>query len=194
MFASANAGADGGEADGIAWRNPARRSVKLMRLQDILGDGCGSDRAGAELNESTAGQGILRHDFPSSQLQQVIFRRDEFAAAEMMRRNYCIAEGGLVKRFSKENTGPQWDRSPESLALFQLWVLAARFTIAKSGRRARVLERHPRNCPPSKHCCRLWGLESPRIFRSGKGSPRWLGSFSLARAGAHSPSSPRATE
>ena len=102
MFASANAGADGGEADGVAGRNPARGSVELMRLQDVLGDGGSSDRAGTELNESTAGQGILRHEFPSSQLQQVIFRRGEFAAAEMMRRNYCIAEGELVKRFSKE--------------------------------------------------------------------------------------------
>ena len=72
MFASANAGADGSEADRVTGRNPARRSVKLMRLQDMLGDGSGSDRAGAELNESTAGQGILRHDFPSSQVQQVI--------------------------------------------------------------------------------------------------------------------------
>ena len=36
-------------------------------------------------------------------MQQVIFRRGEFARAEMMRRNYCIREGELVKRFSKED-------------------------------------------------------------------------------------------
>jgi hypothetical protein len=59
-------------------------------LQDILGDRCGSDRAGAELNESTAGQGILRHDFPSSQVQQgfpqrrVRRRRDD--AEELLHR------------------------------------------------------------------------------------------------------------
>jgi hypothetical protein len=55
MFAPANAGADGGEADGVARRNAARGRVKLMRLQDILGDGCSRDRAGTELNKSTTG-------------------------------------------------------------------------------------------------------------------------------------------
>ena len=101
VFASANAGADGSEADSVAGRNAARGSIKLMRLQDVFGDGCSSDRAGTELNKSTTGQGILRH-FPPSQLQQVIFRTGEFARAEMMRRNYCTREGELVKRFSKE--------------------------------------------------------------------------------------------
>jgi hypothetical protein len=64
MFASANAGADGGEADGVAGRNAPRGSVKLMRLQDVLGDGCIRDRAGTELDESTTGQGILGHFRP----------------------------------------------------------------------------------------------------------------------------------
>jgi len=55
MFASANAGADGGEADGVAGRNAPGRRIKLMRLQDVLGDGCSRDRACAELNKSTTG-------------------------------------------------------------------------------------------------------------------------------------------
>src|SRR5581483_2333903 len=59
MFASANAGADGGEAHGIAGRHAPRSGVELMRLQNVFGDGGGGYCAGAKLNESTAGQGIF---------------------------------------------------------------------------------------------------------------------------------------
>ena len=53
VFASANAGADRGKADGVAGRNAPRGGVELMRLQDVFGDGGGSNRAGTELNKST---------------------------------------------------------------------------------------------------------------------------------------------
>jgi hypothetical protein len=62
MFASANAGADGGEADGVAGSDGTRRGGKDARLQDSLRDRRGRKSAGAEMHELTTGQGILGHE------------------------------------------------------------------------------------------------------------------------------------
>src|ERR1700756_2484047 len=62
VLASANAGADGGETDGIAGRDGARSGGEHMRLQDIIGDGGGGDSAAAELNELTTREGMFRHE------------------------------------------------------------------------------------------------------------------------------------
>ena len=59
VFASANAGADGGEANGVAGRDRTRRGGEHMGLQDGFGDGGRGESAGTELNELTAGQGIF---------------------------------------------------------------------------------------------------------------------------------------
>jgi hypothetical protein len=63
MFASANAGADGGEANSVAGRNRTRRGGKDVGLQEHFGSAGGSDSSGAEVNELAARQGILSHEF-----------------------------------------------------------------------------------------------------------------------------------
>src|SRR5579872_5165873 len=62
VFASANAGANRSEADGVAGRHGARRGRKNVGLQHRLGDGGGGESAGAELNELATRQGILSHE------------------------------------------------------------------------------------------------------------------------------------
>ena len=61
MFASANAGADGGEANGVAGRDRACGGGEHVRLQYVLGDGGGGDSAATDLNELTTRQGIFSH-------------------------------------------------------------------------------------------------------------------------------------
>ena len=100
MFASANAGADGGEANGVAGGDGARPGREHVRLQDVFGDGGGGNGAAAEVDELTTSQGILSHEIPSSLVLLEISAGGEIASAEMMRRNYCTGEGELVKRFS----------------------------------------------------------------------------------------------
>ena len=62
MFASANAGADGGEAHGVAGSDGTGRGGKQAGLQNIFGDGGGGDGAGADVDELTTSQGILSHE------------------------------------------------------------------------------------------------------------------------------------
>jgi hypothetical protein len=62
MLASANAGADGSETDGIAGSDGTRRCGKYMGLQDIFCDRGGGESARAEVNELTAGQGKFGHE------------------------------------------------------------------------------------------------------------------------------------
>jgi hypothetical protein len=62
VFASANAGADGSETNGVAGSDGTRRGGKYARLQNSLRDRGGGDGARAEVNELTTGQGILGHE------------------------------------------------------------------------------------------------------------------------------------
>ena len=62
MFASANAGADGGEAHGVAGSDRTGRGGEQMGLQDRLWRRVGGESAGAEMDELTTGQGILCHE------------------------------------------------------------------------------------------------------------------------------------
>jgi len=60
--ASANTGADGSEANGIAGSDGTRCGGEYVRLQDIFGDRGGGESARAEMNELTAGQGKFGHE------------------------------------------------------------------------------------------------------------------------------------
>jgi hypothetical protein len=62
VFASADAGADGGEAYGVAGSDRTARGGKQVGLQDRFGDRSGGESAGAKVNELTTGQGILCHE------------------------------------------------------------------------------------------------------------------------------------
>jgi hypothetical protein len=72
VLASANAGADGGEANGVAGSDRTGRGGKQVRLQDSFGDRGGGKSASAEMNELTTGQGILGHEV--LRLEDFIFR------------------------------------------------------------------------------------------------------------------------
>jgi len=62
VFASANAGADGGETHGVAGRDRSCRGGKHAGLQNIFCDRGGGDGAGADVDELTTSQGILSHE------------------------------------------------------------------------------------------------------------------------------------
>ena len=65
QFASANAGADAGEAHGIAGRDRPRRCRRQqMRLQDISRHRGGCESSSTDVDEFPASQRILRHEFP----------------------------------------------------------------------------------------------------------------------------------
>ena len=74
VFTSANAGADGSEANGVAGGDGTRRGRKHFRLQNRFCDRRGGKSAGAEMHELTAGQGILGHEV----LRLLNFRAFEF--------------------------------------------------------------------------------------------------------------------
>jgi len=61
VLASANAGADRGEAHGVAGRNRARGGIEDVGLQNGFSDGGGDESAGTDLHELAARQGIFRH-------------------------------------------------------------------------------------------------------------------------------------
>jgi hypothetical protein len=62
MFASAHAGADGGEANGIAGSDRAGRGGEQVRLQDSFSDSRRGEGARADVDELTTGQGMLGHE------------------------------------------------------------------------------------------------------------------------------------
>jgi hypothetical protein len=61
VFAAADAGADGGEAYGIAGSDRTTGRGEDARLQNGFSNSRGGEGAGAEMNELTTGQGILGH-------------------------------------------------------------------------------------------------------------------------------------
>ena len=62
MFASANAGADGGEADRVAGSHRARRGRKKARFEDDFRRAGGGESSRTDMNELTTSQGILGHE------------------------------------------------------------------------------------------------------------------------------------
>src|SRR5262249_59872366 len=60
VLTSTNAGADGGKANGITRCNRAR-GIECTWLENRLGDCSSDDRAGTDLHELAAGQGIFGH-------------------------------------------------------------------------------------------------------------------------------------
>ena len=83
MFASANAGADGGEAYGVAGRDGTRRGGEQVRLQDSLGDRSSGDGASADVDELTTSQGIVSHEILHFRFHCV--RDSDGAGAECLR-------------------------------------------------------------------------------------------------------------
>jgi hypothetical protein len=83
VFASANAGADGGEADGVAGGYRPRRGIESARLQNGLGDSGGYESSGTDLHELAAGHWILGHYFFALTIAEVIFRTDLHTIAEV---------------------------------------------------------------------------------------------------------------
>jgi hypothetical protein len=95
VFASANAGADGGESVRYRWERRARGRREQMRLQNILGDRGGGECAGAEMNESDDGTGILGHGIS-------VFRFQSFR--DSAERSTRVLSGGIIPQergFSK---------------------------------------------------------------------------------------------
>src|SRR6201997_630891 len=102
VFASANAGADGGEANGVAGGDGTRPRGEHMRLQDIFGDGGGGDGAAAEVNELTTREGMFRHEIFRPHKCVEISAETVSPVRRYTERNYCTGAGWLVKRFSRE--------------------------------------------------------------------------------------------
>ena len=155
VFASANAGADGSETDGIAGSDGTRRGGKQMRLQDIFGDRGGGKSAGAEMNELTAGQGIFGHEI----LRLLNFRAwiSASATSELPGRNYPTGGGELVKRFSSEGGEVAIQASPAlplqrretSLHLFILGVNEV--AVERANRRRKLMTFAPSGSVTSLH-------------------------------------------
>src|SRR5580658_4152447 len=110
MFASANAGADGSETNGVAGSDGTRRGRKYARLQHGFCDRGGGESARADMHELTAGQGILGHEV----LRLPNFRTLDFSfgTSKLPGRNYATGGGELVKRFSRGGRGDSGSSKP----------------------------------------------------------------------------------
>src|SRR5271165_376748 len=109
MFASANAGADGGEANGVTGRDRTRSGGKYAGLQDCFGDRGGGESASAEVNELTTGQGIFRHGGPPSlnfRIASAATQARSDDSEELLHRRGHASKNDFLVSLGKSHLGP----------------------------------------------------------------------------------------